>query len=238
MLASATGPDPLLDARAYTSPLLEPFEGIDTGGRTEAPHLISSTPEAGDVLARTLATRVPPEELDRAALLQVVDLTLTMAPAVVAPLCRDDTSVPCCGFTPGRRGGPRDRLKPLWPFRFAGWADVDITLRDAADARFVLVRLWHDGQYGPLDEGQAHEPTDSTWMTQCLDAAGTWVTERWPDAELTPMPDPTGRLISRMWGYSTEYAHRSFLIDRGEGVSSVPPQMRSPIGGRPPDAGD
>jgi|GEM_PF-1345777 len=232
---SLFGPDPLGDSREYQGRLLAAFQQIDTGDRQETPHLLSRHEQAGDVVAKKMAAAapLPPGSV---AVLAVQDLTLVRpGSGPGSPLCGGDLDHGCCDFAPGPRGGPRDRFQPAWPFRFAGWAGVHVVSEPSPDARFVLVRLWHaDDHVGPLFEGQAHEPPASTAVSLCVDAAERWVAARYPTGSATLVPDSHGRLISRMWAYRSEYAHRAFLVDRGQGTLRRPAQVRSPMGGALP----
>ncbi|MCO4771538.1 MAG: hypothetical protein KDA24_16010, partial [Deltaproteobacteria bacterium] len=224
----------LLASRAYRASILQPFQTIDTGDAAEAPHLLSRHVQAADRVAELMAAQATPEELHASALLEVRDLTLIRNGAGIdSPSCAVEPQAEvCCGFETKPRGGSRDRLQPVWPYRFAGWTSVDIDDDPARNARFVLVRLWHDQEVvGPLFEGQPHEPPESTQVSRCVQAAGQELAATFPNATVTSLADPPGRLISRMWAYRTEYAHRAFLVDRGEGVFTVDAEHQSPIGG-------
>lgn len=238
-LISLAGPDPLLDDRAYTASVLQPFQHIDTGDREETPHLLSRGEQAGDRVARLMAEAASPDDLTQAAIIEVQDLTLAQeADRPDAPWCGLGSKTPCCGFVLGPRGGMRDRFRPVWPFRFAGWTGVQVQVQDTPEvnARFVLVRLWHsDDVVGPLFEGEPHEPPGSTALRRCVGGSARYVEDRYAGAVVTLIEDPSGRLISRMWGYPTEYGHRAYLVDRGDGVLSVPMTYQSPVGGALPN---
>ena len=217
-LAGLTTADPVLDDRVWTLRWLDPWTHLETGDVQETPHLPSRGTQAGDVVARAMAAAANPE--GQLAVLGVEDLTLT-----------DPAG---CGFTSGPRGGDRDAFRSPWPFLFAGFAGfTGVTPAEpVTDPRFVLVRLWHADGAGPLFEGMAHEPELATPVRRCLDAAQTQVVARWPDASVLPIADPPGRLVSRMWAYPTEYAHRAYLVDRRTGLVAVPPlpvQIQRPV---------
>ncbi len=232
-LLSLAGPDPLSDDRAYTASVLQPFQQIDTGDREEAPHLLSRGEQAGDRVARLMAEVAAPGDLARAAVIEVQDLTLDhAADTPEAPWCGLADGTACCGFVSGSRGGMRDRFQPVWPFRFAGWNGVEVRDKPGLESRFVLVRLWHpDDVTGPLFEGQPHEPRESTSLRRCVTAARRDVESRFRGAKVVLIEDPSGRLISRMWAYPSEYGHRAYLVDRGDGVLSVPLSYQTPVGG-------
>lgn len=237
-LASLTGPDPQLDDRAWTLRWLAPWAQLETGDAEETPHLLSSGVQAGDVVAQAMADAAGDARHGRRAVLEVRDLTLAEAGSKPgAAWCGEPGALAgdCCGFVDGPRGGVRDSFSSPWPFMFAGWSDVD---RNApgVDHRFVLVRLFHpqDGG-GPLFEGMAWEPEGATPIRGCVEAAEQQVRDAWPGASVRRIDDPQGRLISRMWAYPTEYAHRAFLVDRREGALDMAPVWNRLIdpGGRP-----
>ncbi len=222
LIVSALGPDPLMDDRAYASWPWSAFTSVDTGGREETPHLMSPRLQAGDEVGQRMAAVATEEELDEAALLEVVDITVA----------GEDV----CELLEKPRGHTYERFEPEWAFRFAGWAGVRIEDKRGTGARFTLVRLWHEpAVYGPDNEAQLDELPGATAASGCVDAGMRWVESTWPDADVVALPDPEGRLISRGWQDQTEYAHRGWLVDRGEGRVSWPVAYKSSRGGRTPN---
>lgn len=222
LAASFEGPDPLMDDRAYSSWTWSSFTSVDTGGREETPHLLSSRIQAADEVARRMAASAAEGDLEHAGFVEVLDLSVVRA--------QD------CQLETRPRGGAHERFEPAWAFRFAGWRGVETEEGPGTDARFVLVRLWHgDRVVGPTNEAQLGEELRATAVGRCLEATDRWVERTFPDVTHHPLIDPDGRLISRGWEERTEYAHRGYLIDRGEGRLTSRIGYKNPRGGRLPN---
>ncbi len=219
-VASALGPDPLVDYAAYRGPLLGPYATFDGRRREQTHHLASHSTHPSAVLTEVLSeahggplppggTRPPFALLGGAGMQRDVE-------AARAAGCQAGQVGPgCCVWR--WRSEPDLVTGSSWPFVFAGFAGLSDVRSEDGEARFVVVMLDLSGVDGQMPW---EDPTTvRAWADDsCVAEAATQAAARLgvPATAVQLFEDP-GRWLSAESDEPSTYVGRALLVDRGAG---------------------